>query len=183
MDIIIFFLILSATLVIVTNVLAIYWFGAMLIPAFAGGAVYVPTRPEIMERMFELAQISQNDIVVDLGSGDGRLVIASAQAGAKQSIGYEIHPGLVRLSTWKIRRAGFENSAIIKNQSMWNADLTHADLIFLYQIPYAMGRIKRLLERDLRPGSRIVSHAFKIPGWEPDEVHGNVLLYKIKDRA
>ena len=183
MDLITFALVLAATLVIAVNLVAIYWFGSMLIPLVSGGAPYVPTRPEIMERMLKVAQIGPDDVVVDLGSGDGRLVIAAMEAGAKRSMGYEIHPGLTKLSNWKIRHAGFEGRAIVLNHSMWKANLVDVNLVFLYQIPYAMGRIKNLLETQLAPGSRIVSHAFKIPGWEPDEVDGNVLLYKIKDRA
>ncbi len=183
MDLITFVLLLVAALIITLNFFAIYWFGSMLIPLVSGGAPYVPTRPEIMERMLRLAQITPADTVIDLGSGDGRLVIAAVKEGAKRSMGYEIHPGLTKLSNWNIRQAGFEGRAIVLNRSMWKANLTDADVIFLYQIPYAMGRIKKLLESQLSPGSRIVSHAFKIPGWEPDEVNGNVLMYKIKDRA
>lgn len=183
MDLITFSLLLVAALVITLNVFAIYWFGSMLIPVFAGGGPYVPTRPEIMERMLRLANIGPNDVVVDLGSGDGRLVIAAMNAGARRSIGYEIHPGLTKLSNWKIRRVGFEDRAIVFNQSMWKADLTDVNLVFLYQIPYAMGRMKKLLESQLAPGSRIVSHAFKIPGWEPNKVDKNVMMYQIKDRG
>ncbi len=183
MDLITFALVLAATLVIAVNLVAIYWFGSMLIPLVSGGAPYVPTRPEIMERMLKVAQIGPDDVVVDLGSGDGRLVIAAMEAGAKRSMGYEIHPGLTKLSNWKIRHAGFEGRAIVLNHSMWKANLVDVNLVFLYQIPYAMGRIKKLLESQLAPGSRIVSHAFTIPGWEPDTVDGNVLLYKMKDRA
>lgn len=183
MDLITFALLLAAALIITMNLFAIYWFGSMLIPLATGGAPYVPTRPEIMERMIQVAHIDSHDVVVDLGSGDGRLVIAAMEAGAKRSMGYEIHPGLTKLSNWKIRRAGFEGRAIVLNHSMWGANLADANLVFLYQVPYAMGRIKKLLESQLAPGSRVVSHAFKIPGWEPDEVEGNVLLYKIKDRA
>ena len=183
MDLITFALVLAATLVIAVNLVAIYWFGSMLIPLVSGGAPYVPTRPEIMERMLKVAQIGPDDVVVDLGSGDGRLVIAAMEAGAKRSMGYEIHPGLTKLSNWKIRHAGFEGRAIVLNHSMWKANLVDVNLVFLYQIPYAMGRIKKLLESGLAPGSRIVSPPFTIPGWEPDTVDGNVLLYKMKDRA
>ena len=97
MDLITFALVLAATLVIAVNLVAIYWFGSMLIPLVSGGAPYVPTRPEIMERMLKVAQIGPDDVVVDLGSGDGRLVIAAMEAGAKRSMGYEIHPGLTKL--------------------------------------------------------------------------------------
>ncbi|MBI4257145.1 hypothetical protein HY626_03775 [Candidatus Uhrbacteria bacterium] len=183
MDLITFVLVLAAALIITMNLFAIYWFGSMLIPLVSGGAPYVPTRPEIMERMLRLAQIGPNDVVVDLGSGDGRLVIAAVEAGARRSMGYEIHPGLTKLSNRKIRQAGFEGRAIVLNHSMWKANLVDANIVFLYQIPYAMGRIKKLLESQLAPGSRIVSHAFKIPDWEPDAVDGYVLLYKIKNRV
>lgn len=183
MDLIIFGLLLAAALLIVANLFALYWFGGMLIPVFAGGGPYVPTRLEIMERMLRLGNIEPDDVVVDLGSGDGRLVIAAMNAGARRSMGYEIHPGLTKLSNWKIRRAGFEDRAIVLNHSMWNANLAGVNLVFLYQIPYAMGRMRKLLESQLAPGSRVVSHAFKIPGWEPEATEGNVLLYKIKDRA
>lgn len=183
MDLITFILLLLAALLITANLFALYWFGGMLIPIIAGGGPYVPTRPDIMERMLKLAKITPDDVVVDLGSGDGRLVIGAMNAGARRGVGYEIHPGLTKLSNWKIRRAGFEDRAIVLNHSMWNANLADVSLVFLYQIPYAMGRMRKLLESQLAPGSRVVSHAFEIPGWEPDAKEGNVLLYKIKDRA
>ena len=146
MDLITFALVLAATLIIAVNLVAIYWFGSMLIPLASGGAPYVPTRPEIMERMLKVAQIGPDDVVVDLGSGDGRLVIAAMEAGARRSVEYEVHPGLTKLSNWKIRHAGFEGRAIVLNHSMWKANLMDVNLVFLYQIPYAMNRIKKLLE-------------------------------------
>jgi len=183
MDLITFGLLLIAAFIIAANLFALYWFGGMLIPIVAGGGPYVPTKPEIAHQMLRVANITPQDVVVDLGSGDGRLVIAATQAGAKHSRGYEIHPGLVKLSNWKIRRAGFEERAIVLNHSMWDANLDGVSVVFLYQIPYAMGRMKRLLESQLAPGARIVSHAFELPGWEPDQREGNILLYTIKNRA
>lgn len=180
MDLITFTLLLLATLLISANIFALYWFGSMLIPLFCGGGAYVPTPQDILKRMLYLACINTRDVVVDMGSGDGRVVIAAAREGAKRSIGYEIHPGLARLSKWNIKRAGVEDRACIFNQSMWHADISNASVVFLYQIPYAMGRMKKLLESQLAPGSRVVSHAFEIPDWEPDTTDGNVFLYKIK---
>ena len=180
MNLIIFLFFLFAVLIIVLDLFAIYWFGGMLIPILSGGGPYVPTKPEILERMIRVACIGPEDRVVDLGSGDGRLVIAAAQSGAKHSLGYEIHPGLVRLSNWKIKKMNLEKQALVLKQSMWKANLSDVTLVFLYQIPYAMNRIKKLLETQLPPGSRIVSHAFKIPGWEPESIEGNILCYKIK---
>ena len=183
MNLIIFLFFLLAVLIIVLNLFAIYWFGGMLIPIVSGGGPYVPTKPEIMEQMLQVACIGPEDYVVDLGSGDGRLVIAAAQAGAKQSIGYEIHPGLVKLSNWKIQKMNLEKKALVVKKSMWKANLSEVTLVFLYQIPYAMNRIKKLLETQLPPGSRVVSHAFPIPGWEPESVKGNILCYRIKNRV
>lgn len=182
MDLTTFTLLLLAALLISANIFALYWFGSMLIPIFSGGGVYVPTPPDILGRMLHLACIGPEDVVVDMGSGDGRIVIASARAGAKRSIGYEIHPGLARLSNRNIKQAGLEDRACVFNQSMWGADVSKTSVIFLYQIPYAMERMKKLLESKLTPGSRVVSHAFQIPGWKPDTTEGNVFLYKIKSR-
>jgi phospholipid N-methyltransferase len=83
MDLITFGLLLAAALLIAANLFALYWFGGMLIPIFAGGGPYVPTRMEIVNRMIHVANLTPNDVVVDLGSGDGRLVIAAMHAGAQ----------------------------------------------------------------------------------------------------
>ena len=180
MDLITFLLLLSATLIVGLNLVALYWLIGLTIPIFAGGGPYVPTRPEIMNQMFALANITSHDCVVDLGSGDGRLVLASVEKGAKQAIGYEIHPLLVRLSRNKISQAGHQEKAVIFNRSMWKADLHNINVVLLYQIPYSMNRMKQLLEKELAPGSRIISHAFEIPGWIPDATYGKALLYIIK---
>lgn len=182
MEFITFLLFLLAATVIAANLFALYWFGAMLLPLVGGGGPYVPTRPEIMQRMMHIARIQRSDVVADLGSGDGRLILAAMRAGAAHGIGYEIHPGLARLSKRKLRKAGYADTTSVFTASMWGAELSGVTLVFLYQIPYAMGRLKKLLESQLTPGSRVVSHAFKIPDWEPDATQGNVLLYKIKDR-
>lgn len=151
----------------------------MLIPIVAGGGPYVPTKPEIMNKMILLANITQEDTVIDLGSGDGRLVIAAAKAGAKKSVGYEIHPGLTRLSNYKIRMNGYKDRAYVLNKSMWKADLQDVTVVLLYQIPYAMDRMGKMLEEQLPSNARIISHAFEIPNWKPVKIDGNILCYQM----
>lgn len=176
-----FLLFLLTTLVVALVPLGVYWITWLLIPIIAGGGPYVPTKPQLVERMIKLAHLTPDDVTVDLGSGDGRIVIASAQTGARRSIGYEIYPRLVKLSRRRIEEMGLTDRAEIKLESMWDADLSNTTVIFLFQIPYALDHIRRLLETQLPTGARVISNDFKIPGWKPDLSEDCVHVYTIKD--
>lgn len=175
-----FFLVLLTTLAVALIPLGVYWIAWLLIPVICGGGPFVPSKPERVEQMIRLARLTPHDVSADLGSGDGRIVIASAQTGAKRSIGYEIYPGLVKLSRRRIEEMGLTVRAEVKLESMWNADLSNTTVVFLFQIPYALPRIKKLLESKLAPGARIISNDFQIPGWEPDLSEDGVHVYTIK---
>lgn len=179
MDFITFSLLLVAALVIALNVAGLYWFGAMLLPLVAGGGPYVPTPPESVAQMIEEAKISPSDVVADLGSGDGRILIEALKAGAKRAIGYEIHPGLVKLSRFKASTAGLADRFDVRRKSFWKADLSDCSIVFLYQIPYAMGKIETLLKRTLPKGSRVVSYAFPCPNLTLEHQSGDVYVYRI----
>ncbi|MBI4256428.1 50S ribosomal protein L11 methyltransferase [Candidatus Uhrbacteria bacterium] len=176
-----FILLLIASLAVTAIPFSIYWIGYLFIPIIAGGGPYVPSKMKDVNDMIRLARIKPTDTVVDLGSGDGRIVIAAALAGAQKSIGYEIYPGLVKRSQKRISQMRLEDCAEVKCQSMWDADLNNITVVFLFQIPYALDRIRHLLESQLTHGARVISNDFKIPGWEPDLSDGNVHLYTIKD--
>mgnify|MGYP001609889647 FL=1 len=178
MDFITFLLLLGAVLMIVLNLFAIYWFGPMLLPIIGGGGPYVPTPVPTLEIMLRLANISPTDSIVDLGSGDGRMVIEAAKRGARSSMGCEIHPGLVKLSNERIKKAGLQKIASVKRQSMWNVDVRDATIVFIYQIPYAMKKLGDKLKAELPPGARIIVSAFPIPEWTPVQQEGQVYLYK-----
>lgn len=178
MDLITFILLLGAALLISVNLFAIYWYGSILMTVATGGAPYVPSRHEDIAKMMELANIQPTDVVVDLGSGDGRLVIAAAEAGAGLSMGYEIHPGLVKASRARIQHLGLDQ-ARIHSESMWNADLSRVTVVLIYQVPYAMNRLKTKLRSDLPKGARIVSNAFEFSDWDHDEAIDSVRLYKL----
>lgn len=177
MNFITFILVIGAGFVIALNFFAIYWFGGMLIPLISGGGPYVPTSPDRVKRMIRFANITSNDTVIDLGSGDGRLLIAAAQAGAKQAIGYEIHPGLVRISRLKARKNNVQDKVLIKKESLWRADVSKANVILLYQIPYAMEKIENKLTTELPAGTRVVSNGFKFPNWKQKDEEADIFLY------
>ena len=172
-----FTLLLLAVSVIAVSLMTIYWFGGMLIPLFAGGAPYVPTPDKKVELMIKLAQVQSSDKVMDLGSGDGRLLIASVQAGAKRAIGYEIHHGLAKLSRHNIRKYNLQDKIHVFNKSFWNADVSGASLVLLYQIPNAMEKLGNKLRHQLPKGARVVSNGFEFPDWEPTESNTKVFLY------
>lgn len=144
---------------------------------FVWSAPYVPTWGERFQNVIELAQVKPGEKVVDLGSGDGRLVIAFAQAGA-EAHGYEINPMLVFRSRKLIKKAKLEGRAFIHWGSFWNADLSPYRLVVIYGMSHIMGRLERKLLRELSSGSRVVSIYFKFSSWPSVENRGSINLYK-----
>ena len=130
---------------------------------------FVPTPQRVVDKMIELAGIKKGDIVYDLGSGDGRIVIAAAKKGAK-AVGFEIDPELVGMSRQNIKKAGVEERSEIRNQDILTADLSGASVITMYLLPDVNLKLKPKLLRQLKPGSRVVSHAFDMGDWKPDKI-------------
>lgn len=160
-------------LILFLVVLAFYVF---MLFAWRYGAPFVPSSARVVKDMISLAKIMPGEIVFDLGSGDGRILIAAAQAGAMAQ-GWEIHPllvGLTQLKVWWLKLG--EKVKVCRN-NFWKADWSNAKVIMVYLIPHRMSEFKDKLLREVRPGTRIVSHAFKVPGWEPEAQLGQVRLY------
>lgn len=155
----------------------LFLLGRSLLPVLAGGAFYASTRAETVKKMVELAQIKPGEKAVDLGSGDGRLVIALAQAGAQAS-GYEIDPLLVWLSRRKIRQAGLEKQAFIYRQSFWNEDLSGFDAVTVYGISQMMKRLEKKLKGELKAGARVVSNYYTFPDWAESKKEDRLHLYQ-----
>jgi len=136
--------------------------------------VWVPTPPELVEAMLDLAKVTPQDYVIDLGSGDGRNVIAAAKRGA-QALGVEYNPKMVALSKRNAAAAGVDSRATFIEGDMYQADISKASVMALFLLPSNM-LVLRPKFLDLRPGSRIVSNTFGIEGWTPDEtrtIEGN----------
>ena len=130
---------------------------------------FVPSSQEVVDRMIELASVKKGDLVYDMGSGDGRIVIAAAKKGAK-AVGFEIDGDLVKESRENIRKAGVQNLAEIRRQDILSVDFSAASVITMYLLPDVNLKLKEKLLRQLKPGSRVVSHSFDMGDWPPDKV-------------
>jgi predicted O-methyltransferase YrrM len=127
---------------------------------------FVTTPPEVVSAMLDLAEVSENDTVYDLGSGDGRILLAAARDRNAKAVGIELDPELVKQSRQAIAEAGLENKIRVIRGDLFKQDLTPATVITLYLKPDVNARLRPQLER-LRPGTRIVSHQFTIKGAKP----------------
>jgi len=128
---------------------------------------FTPTRHNIADAMLRLASVTADDVVYDLGSGDGRIPIIAAQKYGARGVGIEIDPTLVELA-WRIANdAEVANHVSFIVGDLFEADLGKATVITLYVSPHMMKMLAPRL-RALKPGTRIVSHQFPMPGWEPD---------------
>lgn len=131
-------------------------------------SVWVPTPERVIRRMLQMAETTPDDLVVDLGSGDGRIPIYAAKHFGAHAIGVELEENLVRLSLEAARAQGVADRARFVRQDLFEYDLAGATVVALYISPGVMTRLKpRLLA--LKPGTRVVSHFFTLDEWEPDE--------------
>jgi SAM-dependent methyltransferase len=131
-------------------------------------SVWVPTPDHVIYRMLQLADTTPKDLVIDLGSGDGRIPIMAAKRFGARAIGVELEENLVRYSRDSARRQGVAKRATFLQQDLFKADLSKATVIALYISPGVMTKLKPIFY-DLKPGTRIVSHHFNLDDWEPDE--------------
>jgi protein-L-isoaspartate O-methyltransferase len=130
---------------------------------------FVPTPMKVAERMLELAKVTPNDVVYDLGSGDGRIVILAAQKYGAHAVGVEFDPKLYQESSARIDELGLASKARILYGDMFKADVHQATVVTLYLLPNANDDIRPMLEKQLRPGTRLVSHDFHMAGWKAEK--------------
>jgi predicted RNA methylase len=135
----------------------------------APDAIFVPTPEDVVEEMLELANVRKDDVVYDLGCGDGRIVVAAAKRYGCKAVGYDIDEDCVRLSLENVKKNRVENLVRIEHEDLFKVDLSKADVVMLYLLPNLNVKLIPQLER-LKPGSRIVSHAFDMRGIKPDKV-------------
>jgi ubiquinone/menaquinone biosynthesis C-methylase UbiE len=132
-------------------------------------APYIPTPESIVDRMLDAAHIKAGEVVYDLGSGDGRVVIAAAQKYGARAVGVEIRPDLCRQAQARIKALGLEDRVTMVEGSALRVDLGPADVVTMYFLTTSNERMKPNLER-MKPGSRVISNEFPIKGWKPVEV-------------
>jgi precorrin-6B methylase 2 len=132
-------------------------------------APYVPTPQDVVDRMLALAEVKQGDVVYDLGCGDGRIVITAAKQFGARGIGVDIDPERIRESQANAKAAGVEKLVTFKLQDAMTVDVSPATVVTLYLLSSSNVKLRPILTKQLKPGARIVSHAFSMGDWEPLE--------------
>jgi SAM-dependent methyltransferase len=143
---------------------------AALAPLQAPRAPFVVTPPDVVERMLTLARVGPQDVVYDLGCGDGRIVIAAAQKFGARGVGIDIDPARIAEAEANARAAGVERRVTFRVQDALKTDVSDATVVTLYLLSAMNVQLRPILTEQLRPGSRIVSHSFAMGDWEPDIV-------------
>jgi SAM-dependent methyltransferase len=133
-------------------------------------APYLATPPDVVERMLTLAKVGRDDVVYDLGCGDGRIVIMAAQKFGARGVGVDIDPNLIKQAETQAKAAGVSSQVTFRLQDAMTVDVTDATVVTLYLLSASNVKLRPILTRQLRPGARIVAHNFGMGDWEPDVV-------------
>jgi protein-L-isoaspartate O-methyltransferase len=153
----------------------------------APDVIYVPTPQAVVDAMLEIADVKRSDIVYDLGSGDGRIVITAARKYGARGVGIEIDPSLVKKATENAAAAGVSDRVRFVTQNLFSSDIGEATVVTLYLLQSINERLRPKLVRELKPGARIVSHVFNMgPEWPPEKTlaveRSPVFLWRIPER-
>jgi cyclopropane fatty-acyl-phospholipid synthase-like methyltransferase len=139
---------------------------------------YVGAKKDKIETIIKLAQIKKNETVIDLGSGDGRLLLAAAAKGA-YAIGYELNPLSILISRLHVYLEGRSGNIMVHYQNMWQADLKVADVIFVYSLKKKIGKFEDFVYKNARPGTRILVNTNPFPHKKPTKSENGIYLYKV----
>jgi precorrin-6B methylase 2 len=130
-------------------------------------APYVPTPQDVVDRMLALAEVNANDVLYDLGCGDGRIPITAAKQFGTRGVGVDIDPERIKESEANAKAAGVEHLVSFKLQDAMTVDVSPATVVTLYLLSSSNMKLRPMLTKQLKPGARIVSHAFSMGDWEP----------------
>ena len=173
------YFVLAAYLILLALAVAILIFEIYtLLIAPAKGSPYARTKIRQIEQMFEVAGVKPGELVLDLGSGDGSVLIAAGRRGAR-AVGVEINPFFVWYSRWRIRRHGLPHLVSIVRADLFAYPVDRADVIFLFLVPDTLRRLSDKFVKEAKPGCRIVSNLFSIPGLIPRAEKDKAFLYQL----
>ena len=167
-------MILIAQLLLIPVLIAII---ILLIYAIVRGAPYAPLGKQKIATMLSLLNVKRFEKAVDLGSGDGRIVIEMAKKGAI-AYGYEINPLLVLIAKWQIRKLGLQKNARIFWCDFWGQNLSSFDIATVYLAPHSMKGVEEKLRRELKPNARVAVNYFPFPTWTPKKTIEKIYLYQ-----
>jgi len=132
-------------------------------------APFVPTPNDVVERMLRIADVTSLDLVYDLGCGDGRIIITAASKYGARGVGVDIEPYRVAESRASAKKAGVEDLVTFSLQDSMTVDLSPATVVMLYLVQWSTSKLQPIISRQVRPGTRIVSHNFVFDDWTPDK--------------
>ena len=140
-------------------------------PALARDVPFVPTPERVVEKMLEVAKVGPRDVVYDLGSGDGRIVIAAAKKHGARAVGIDIEPERIKEARDNARRAGVSDRVEFRQEDLFKADFREATVVTMYLLTGVNQKLRPKLLAELRPGTRLVSHAFDMGDWKPTQTY------------
>ena len=149
-------------------------------PARTPDVIYVPTPPEVVEAMLKVANVKAGDVVYDLGCGDGRIVVTAAQKYGARGIGIDIDPQRIKEANENVKKAGVGDRVKIMQADLFETPISEATVVTLYLLPSLNVKLMPKLMKELKPGTRIVSHAFDMGDWKPEQtlnVDGRTVYY------
>ncbi len=149
--------------------------------------IYVPTPPRVVDAMLQLAEVRDGDVLYDLGSGDGRIPIAAARKFKVRATGIDIDPDRIKEATANAREAGVTDEVTFRQEDLFKSDFRDATVVTLYLLDSLNQKLRPRLLRELKPGTRIVSHEFTMGDWKPErtvEVDGSrIHLWRVPARS
>jgi len=143
---------------------------------------FVATPEHVARRMLEMAQVGPDDVVYDLGAGDGRILIMAAREFGARAVGIELRKDLYNQIERKIKEYGLDGRVRVIYGSFYEVDVSEASVVTLYLLTSVNEKLRPKLERELKPGTRVVSHDFEVPGWRPvrvEEIYDSWTTHKI----
>lgn len=149
------------------------------VPTREPDVIYVPTPHEVVDEMLEMAKVRDGDVLYDLGSGDGRIPIAAAKKFKVRAVGIDIDPERIREANANARAAGVTDRVTFRQDDIFKTDFSDATVVTLYLLTSLNEKLRPRLLSELKPGTRIVSHAFAMGDWEPQETRqiGSSTIY------
>lgn len=130
---------------------------------------YVPTPPEVVQGMLKLAGVTSKDFVIDLGCGDGRIVVAAVKDFGARGLGYDLNPERIKEAKENAKNAGVDGKAQFLEKNIFDAEIKDATVVTMYLLPSVNEKLKPRLLKELKPGTRLVSHAFLMGDWKPEK--------------
>jgi hypothetical protein len=156
-------------------------------PARTPDVIFVPTPQQVVDEMLKVANVKKGDVLYDLGSGDGRIPVTAAKRYSVRAVGIDIDPQRISEANENARKEGVTNLVTFKNTDLFTTDISEATVVTLYLLPRLNVKLRPKLFKELKNGTRIVSHAFDMGDWQPEKhlkVDGrDVYFWTINDAA